>query len=77
MTRQERKVRQAHVAVRVLATQSAKNAVRNHIRAQGWRVGELNLVLWLKVHGTTAISEFSTGPRCCAQRQQSRQRPHA
>jgi len=38
MTRAEDKARQARVAVRVLAQLAAKNAVKDHIRAQGFKL---------------------------------------
>jgi hypothetical protein len=38
MTRAEKKAMQARVAVRVLAQMTAKNAVKNQIRAQGLKI---------------------------------------
>ena len=52
MTRAEHKARLARQAVAVLAIQSAKNAVRNHIRAQGWKPWDFtsrDITLWAEV----------------------------
>ena len=50
--RPERKARLARQAVTVLAIQSAKNAVKNHIRAQGlklWDFSSADLTLWAEI----------------------------
>jgi hypothetical protein len=52
MTRAERKARLARQAVVVLARQAAKNAVRAHIRAQGWKLWDFtskDIALWADV----------------------------
>ena len=52
MTRAERKARLARQAVVVLAQQAAKNAVKNHIRAQGlklWDFTSRDLTLWAEI----------------------------
>jgi hypothetical protein len=52
MSRAENKARLARVAVRVLAQQAAKNAAKNHIRAQGFRLWDFtpkDITLWAEV----------------------------
>ena len=52
MTRAERKAMQARGAVKTLARMFAKNAVKNHIRAQGlklWDFSSADLTLWAEI----------------------------
>jgi hypothetical protein len=52
MKRAEKKAMQARGAVRTLAQMAAKNAVKNHIRAQGWKLWDFtsaDLTRWAEV----------------------------